>query len=98
MKRITLFLAVATFLAGCHSEAPQREAGELKSKFETAPLSVSSADVKEVDQAAFAAANWTRKSCELLTPEVTDGQKEIKIDSTGQSHLSGYVVDPTDQP
>ena len=97
MKRKVLFLITTALLAGCHSEAPQRE-GKTKSKFETTPLTVQLSDVKEVDSQSLSAANWTRKSCALSVPEVPETQKEIALGNTGHIRLSGYFIDPADQP
>lgn len=97
MKHTVLFLITMSLLAGCHSEAPQRDI-KAKSKFESTPLSVSLADLKEVDPQTLSSANWTRKSCALSTPEVPETQKEITLESSGLIRLAGYFIDPTDQP
>lgn len=101
-KRVAVLSAFFILAAGCHSEAPQRTAqgatddGDAKS--ELPPMQVAATAVQEQAPAVLAKANWTRKACALTVANVDDSVKEVPVAPGNPARLSGYFIDPEDQP
>lgn len=105
MNRALAFVLVAA-VVGCSqapsggdsavTTAPREEAKPVQ--FETTPLQVAAASVKEQDPAVLAAAEWTAKQCSLTLPDMPDNQLDLDAAGTGPTHLAGFFIAPADQP